>query len=54
MNLPTMRASRIPMHFHILHLVHMRNHAWLSWVRYDHPSSQVPGSADEEGYLGFG
>jgi hypothetical protein len=54
MNLPRMCASRFPEHFHILHLVHVRSHDRLSWVHYNHPSSQVPGSVNEEDYLGFG
>jgi hypothetical protein len=49
-----MCASQLPEHFHILHLVHMHSHAKFSRVHYNHPSPQVSGCADEEGYLGFG
>jgi hypothetical protein len=46
-----MHSSWLPDHFHTLNLVHVRSYTSLSWVHYDqHPSSQLSGSADEEGY----
>jgi hypothetical protein len=52
MNLTKMRSTRLPKYFHFLHLVHVCSHTRL--LPYDNPSSQVPGSADEEGYIEFG